>query len=133
MRYWTICALQLLCVPVCEVINFEITLGFLIKPFSYMTKKVRAKFKYVNNKKGIYSKIKAFFIIFKGLSFTQIHSTRRWQSNFKPFLDNVPILDPLKTLENSQFSGVFMGYKMRTQARNGKSITTWPSLFTNSS
>ena len=28
----------IICYPVCDVINFEIYLSFLIKPFSYMTK-----------------------------------------------------------------------------------------------
>ena len=31
------------CVPVCDVINFEIYLSFLIKPFSHITKNVRTK------------------------------------------------------------------------------------------
>ena len=31
------------CFPVDDVINFEISLNFLIKPFSCMTKKVRKK------------------------------------------------------------------------------------------
>ena len=35
------------------------------------------------------------------------------------FLVNIPILYPLKTLENRWFSGVFRGYKMETLARNG--------------
>ena len=34
-----------------------------------------------------------------------------------PFLANVPILYPLKTLENQRFSGA-RGYKMGTLARN---------------
>ena len=33
----------LVCFPGCDIINFEINLGFLIKPFSYMTKEVRTK------------------------------------------------------------------------------------------
>ena len=37
------------------------------------------------------------------------------------FLANVPILYPVKTPENFWFSGVFMGYKMGTLARNGLS------------
>ena len=31
------------CVPVCGVINFEIYLRFLMKPFSYITKKFMMK------------------------------------------------------------------------------------------
>ena len=37
---------------------------------------------------------------------------------FNPFLANVRILYPLKTLENLCFSNVFMGYKMGTLTRN---------------
>ena len=35
-----------------------------------------------------------------------------------PFLANVPILFPLKTLENQRFSRVFKRYKMGILARN---------------
>ena len=52
------------CFPVCDVVNFETTLSFLIKPFSYMTKTAGRKCKYLKNKKTK----KVFFIIFKGLS-----------------------------------------------------------------
>ena len=38
---------------------------------------------------------------------------------FNPFLANVPILYPLKTLKNLWFFGIFSGYKMGTLARNG--------------
>ena len=38
--------------PGCDVINFEIDLIFLIKPFIYMTKMTRKKFKYVENEKS---------------------------------------------------------------------------------
>ena len=38
--------------PGCDVINFEITLIFLIKLFFYMTKKSRQKYKYLENKKS---------------------------------------------------------------------------------
>ena len=51
--------------PGCQVIDFEINLLFLIKPFSYMTKKLRQKFKDLENEKSFYG---AFFIFFKGLS-----------------------------------------------------------------
>ena len=36
-----------------------------------------------------------------------------------PLLANVPILYPLKTLENLWFSGSFRGYEIGTLARNG--------------
>ena len=38
--------------PGCDIIDFEINLIFLIKPFSYMTKKSRQKFKYLENEKS---------------------------------------------------------------------------------
>ena len=40
------------CESGCDVINFEINLIFLIKPFFYMKKKSRQKFKHLENKKS---------------------------------------------------------------------------------
>ena len=37
--------------PDCDVINSEIKLIFLMKPFFYMTEKSRKKFKYLKNEK----------------------------------------------------------------------------------
>ena len=59
VRYWAICVLQSF-----AVINFESYLIFLIKPFFYMTRKSRQKFKYLENEKS-------FFIISKGLPLKQ--------------------------------------------------------------
>ena len=53
--------------PGCDVINFEISLIFLIKPFFYMTGKLRQKFKYLENEKRFPGQRKSFFISFKGL------------------------------------------------------------------
>ena len=54
----------IICYPVCDVMNFEINLSFLIKPFSYMTKKSWQNCKCFKKKR-----VKnVFFIIFKGLS-----------------------------------------------------------------
>ena len=53
--------------PSCDVINFEMNLAFLIKPFYYLTKKSRQTFKYLENKKTYSGEINAF-IIFKGPS-----------------------------------------------------------------
>ena len=39
-----IMCIEIICCRVCDVINFEITLSFLIKSFSYMIQKVRTKF-----------------------------------------------------------------------------------------
>ena len=35
--------IMIVCFPDCDVINFENNLSFLIKPFFYITKKVRTK------------------------------------------------------------------------------------------
>ena len=42
----------IVCYPVCDVTNFHIYFSFLIKPFSYMTKKSEQKFKYLKNEKS---------------------------------------------------------------------------------
>ena len=44
--------IAILSFPIYDVIKFEINLIFLIKPFLYMTKKSRQKFKYHENKKS---------------------------------------------------------------------------------
>ena len=66
-----------------------------------------------------------FGILCKNLSLLSGHLlivdtcyTVYYNSTFNPFLANLPILYPLKTLENQRFSGVFRGYKMETLARN---------------
>ena len=43
----------IVCFPGCDVINLKINLIYRIKPFLYMTKKRRQKFKYLKNKKSI--------------------------------------------------------------------------------
>ena len=60
--------IAIVCFSGCDVINFEINLIFLIKPFFYMTKKSRQTFKYLAHKKAFKVKEKAFFIIFIGPS-----------------------------------------------------------------
>ena len=40
------------CFPVCDVIKFEIHVSFVIKLFSYITKKAEQKFKFFKNKKS---------------------------------------------------------------------------------
>ena len=47
--------------PGCDIINFEINLIFLIKPFFYMTRKGRQKFKYLGNEKNFWGEIKTIF------------------------------------------------------------------------
>ena len=48
-----------------------------------------------------------------------LHQEIYGELRFSQSLANVPILYPLKTPENLDFSGVFRGYKMGTLARNG--------------
>ena len=40
------------------------------------------------------------------------------------FLDNVPILNPLKIQGNHMFSGIFKDYKIRNLAKHGLSCCT---------
>ena len=58
--------IEIACFPGCVVINFEINLIFLIKPFFYMTKKSRQNLNISWDRKELLRE-KAFFIIFKGL------------------------------------------------------------------
>ena len=63
----------ILCLPVCEVINFKINVSILIKLFSQMTKKVRIK--NGRTERTFKIKLKAFSIDFNELSFNQIKPT----------------------------------------------------------
>ena len=45
--------------PGCDIINFETNIIFLIKPYSYLTKKSRQRFKYLENEKSIKDEIKS--------------------------------------------------------------------------
>ena len=44
--------IAIICFLICEVMNFEINLSILIKPFSYMIKKSGQKLKHLKNKKN---------------------------------------------------------------------------------
>ena len=59
----------IICFPVYEVLNFEIKLSSLIKPFFRITKKIRTKVEYLKNEKSFYRR--SFFIIFERLSATK--------------------------------------------------------------
>ena len=62
------------CEPGCDVTKFEII--FLIKPFCYMTKKSRQKFKYLENKKSFWGEIKSLFHHFyRALSCQKLYLT----------------------------------------------------------
>ena len=69
--------IKIICQPGCDVIKFELSLIFLIKPICYMTKKSRQKLKYLENKKSFWSEIKSLFHHFKGLSVVKIVSDPR--------------------------------------------------------
>ena len=53
--------IAIVCVPGCDVINFEIILIFQIKTIFYMTKKSRQNFKYLEKEKSFYDEIKSIF------------------------------------------------------------------------
>ena len=54
-----------------DVMDFENNLIFLIKPFSYMTKKSRRELNILRTKRAFKVKYKTFFIFFKELSNAQ--------------------------------------------------------------
>ena len=54
-------SIVIVCWPGFDVINFQTDLVFLIKPFFYMTKTSRQKFKHLENKKSFSDKIESIF------------------------------------------------------------------------
>ena len=54
----------IVCCPGCDVINFEISLIFLIKQFFYLAKNLRQKFKYLENEKSFQGETKSTFYHF---------------------------------------------------------------------
>ena len=61
LKYWAMSVLRLFCFPGCDVINFEINLIFLIKPFFYVTIKSRQRFTYLENEKSFWDQIRSTF------------------------------------------------------------------------
>ena len=55
------------CWPGCDIIDFEISPIFITKPFLYITKKSRQKFKYLEKEKSFKGEKEVIFIIFRGL------------------------------------------------------------------
>ena len=53
--------MTIFCFPGCDVINFEINFVFLIKPFFYMPKNWRQKFKYFESEKSFKGEMKNIF------------------------------------------------------------------------
>ena len=60
---------------VCDVINFEINLSFIAKSFSYMTRKLEQRFKYLENTKSFLGEIKK--ALFKSFELPEIVSGLR--------------------------------------------------------
>ena len=52
LEIWSAMGIAMICFQGCDVINFETNLIFLIKPFCYMIKKLRQRFKYHENEKS---------------------------------------------------------------------------------
>ena len=70
--------IAIVCYPACDVIKIEINLIFLIKPFSYMAKKLGQKLKYLENGKSFWGEIKSIFSSFlKGFQLSKIASDLR--------------------------------------------------------
>ena len=63
--------------PGCDVVNFEIILIFLIKPFFYMTKKSRQKFRCLENENIFMWNKKHFSSFFKSFQLPKIVSDLR--------------------------------------------------------
>ena len=60
--------IMIICFPVCDIINFETNLSFLIKLFLYITKKSGQNCKQLKKKAALVMKQKVFFINCKGFS-----------------------------------------------------------------
>ena len=90
-----------------ESVDIRVNLGVkYIKPTLYL--KRNKKEKYGNSKKPLSTPI-----VLKNE-----HPIKKLPSSY-PLLANVPILYPLKTLENLRFSHIFRGYEMETLAIDG--------------
>ena len=82
--------IAILCFVGCDAINFEINLIFLIRLCFYMMKSSRQKFNILRMKRAFKLKLKAFFIIFRGLSmakfFVRLESAPLKQEILSKFL-----------------------------------------------
>ena len=82
-RYWAKCVLQLFVNQICDVINFEINLIFLIKPFFINDQKVENKNSNILRTKWAFNvKIKSIFHHFLKASNCQKFS-QTWECTFK--------------------------------------------------
>ena len=69
--------MHIICGPFCDVINSGINLNIPIKSFFYITKNSRKNLNNLRKKTAFIIKLKAFFIIFKGISICQKLSQTR--------------------------------------------------------
>ena len=84
--------ITIVCFPSCNVMNFEINLIFQIKPFLYMSKKSRQKFKCLENEKGFWDELKRIFHHFwETFSCQKLSQTREclFKGCLKKFRDNI--------------------------------------------
>ena len=78
--------IEIVCFPGCDAINFEINLNFLIKPFFYMTKKLRQIFKNVSRAKRAFN----FHQYQRASSCQKLSQT--WERAFKLFFSSFFLL-----------------------------------------
>ena len=74
--------IAIVCFPGCDVLNFEINPIFLIKPFYYLTKMLRQKFKYLENKKSFWGEIKSIYYHF-WRAFNCQKLSQTWECTFR--------------------------------------------------
>ena len=67
-----IACIPIVCFSGCDVMNFQIDLIFLIKPFFYMTKKSRQKLKALRTKRALKVKKKHFSSFLKGFQLPKL-------------------------------------------------------------
>ena len=113
---------------VCDVIHVEIYLSFVVKQFSYMTKKSGQKFKYFKNEKWFHVEIKPFLISFLALSVVENC----------PRTESVPLLNKTTTttvtkkgLSRFQRDHKFIITDIRLDHQNRKIRRFFSLLFTN--
>ena len=86
--------IAIICKSGCDVMNFEVNFIFLIKLFSYMTKKTWQKRKYLENEKSFLDEIKTNFHHFwRALNEANNNFFERWESEFKYVFDEKEIVD----------------------------------------
>ena len=74
--------ISIACSPGCDVINFEINLIFLIKPFLFIIRMPKQNLKYLENEKSFQGEIKSIFYHFlRAFSCQKLSQT--WEYAFK--------------------------------------------------